>query len=224
MILSGVLSGRNKPKVDVPAEDALWEFVEVLLSMNGVDGSTEFIDLAGHTVTNLNNNILVQPTGKFKGCAYFPAGAPLNQQLIVSGLSLGRTFTIEFWIKHTAVGTVFRLWATPATAPPMLADISTTISAVAHYPGGTWGFGEFGAIPIGEWVHVAFCFSNGTAFKAFINGTQVAAKGCDAVVTNTFDLSIGRYRGSAAFYIDDFRITKAVRYTTNFTPPSSGFA
>lgn len=82
------------------------------------------------------------------------------------------------------------------------------------------------SMPTNQWTHVAACRS-GTSLRLFINGTQV---GSTTTNSTNFGLPTGTIRiGSSSFsgshvisgYIDDFRVTKYARYTSNFTPINS---
>ena len=86
----------------------------------------------------------------------------------------------------------------------------------------------------GQWYHVAVCRS-GTSLKAFVGGTQIGSTITNSVdysdVCGTNRLWLGIFSGgggNAQYYrfpglIDDFRVTRYARYTTNFTAPVRGF-
>jgi len=82
---------------------------------------------------------------------------------------------------------------------------------------------------LNQWVHVALVRS-GTTGYLFEDGTQVATWSSDTtdlLAPNAF-LYIGTYQGGGTTYdwdgfIDELRITKSARYTSNFTAPTKAF-
>ena len=79
------------------------------------------------------------------------------------------------------------------------------------------------SVTINTWHHVAIS-RNGTSLKVFLDGVQDGSTtNSDNIALNSTLLNIGRLPNNSGFlvgYIDDLRITKAARYTTNFTPPT----
>jgi hypothetical protein len=86
------------------------------------------------------------------------------------------------------------------------------------------------AMNSGAWHHVAITKNSSNLNVCYIDGTAVTAT--NASMANTFSTTgthfIGRgYNPSYHYfggYIDDFRISQLVRYTSNFTAPSEPFA
>jgi hypothetical protein len=77
---------------------------------------------------------------------------------------------------------------------------------------------------VGTWYHVALTRASGSS-RLFVNGTQVgstATGDTNNYASGAFKVGGSSYSGSHVMsgYIDDLRITKAARYTTNFTPPT----
>lgn len=78
------------------------------------------------------------------------------------------------------------------------------------------------------WAHVAVCRS-GTSIRMFLNGVQVGSTytiGSSALYNSGTNMHVGNDGGTQYSFegnLDDLRITKAARYTANFTPPSSAF-
>lgn len=76
-----------------------------------------------------------------------------------------------------------------------------------------------------KWVHVAVCRSNGV-MRMFFDGVQQGAAVNNSDDIGSHDLYLGNLSSAiqfqpAAGYMQDVRITKAARYTQNFTPPWS---
>lgn len=77
---------------------------------------------------------------------------------------------------------------------------------------------------VGTWYHVALTRASGSS-RLFVNGTQVgstATGDTNNYASGAFKVGGSSYSGSHVMsgYIDDLRITKAARYTVNFTPPT----
>jgi hypothetical protein len=135
-------------------------------------------------------------------------------------------FTIEFWY-YTSTTSGFRGFFSTATtddeAGTFRAYLNNANTAVSMKVGSTnQDFTQ--TLTANAWVHVAFVRSSGT-LAMYYNGTK---NGTTVSITNNIlakPLIIGAnfIAGTEPFtgYIDDFRITKYARYTTNFTPPTS---
>ena len=104
---------------------------------------------------------------------------------------------------------------------------------LAYDPSGYSGITQFNvnsAMDSGAWHHVAITKNSSNVHVCYIDGTSVTAT--NATKTNTFSTTgthfIGRgYSPSYHYfggYIDDFRISQLVRYTSNFTAPTEPFA
>jgi hypothetical protein len=81
-------------------------------------------------------------------------------------------------------------------------------------------------MPTNQWVHVAACRSD-TNLRLFINGVQVGSTTTNStnfgLTTDPIRVGGSSFSGSHVIsgYIDDFRVTKYARYTSNFTPINS---
>lgn len=201
--------------------------VELLLNMQGADGSTTFTDssLNGFTITRYGS-----PT--IQGGAFSGDGdgdfllSPQSSELIV-GTS---DFTLEAFAEPTSVNPVncglFNL--VNATGNQNFASVGVSIF------NGNWGIrdggGYFGrgSATANTRVHVALIRISGV-LRLWVDGTQLGA-----TLSNSSDLTnnriiIGNYdasNNSAAFpgKIGPFRFTRGLgRYTQAFTPPSGTF-
>lgn len=82
------------------------------------------------------------------------------------------------------------------------------------------------AITANVWYHVAYV-KTGTSIKFYVNGTQIGTTQTIANSTlynSTASMCIGGGSGGGSYnlngYMSNIRITKAARYTANFTPPT----
>jgi hypothetical protein len=81
---------------------------------------------------------------------------------------------------------------------------------------------------VDAWAHVALVRSSGDAkIRLYIDGSQVGSNLSDGNIYNPEFFCIGGHYGLVNYnfnfdgYIDDVRISKSTRYTTNFTAPTS---
>ena len=122
-------------------------------------------------------------------------------------------------------GTGFQMYCGYADTKVGLA-VGTNSTSAAYFVSA-----EGGTITNDTWHHLA-AVKNGTSYKLFLDGTAVVSVTSSSnVVTGTQSWIVGAYKlngGSASAYtngyIDDFRVSKFARYTSNFTAPSEPFA
>jgi CSLREA domain-containing protein len=86
---------------------------------------------------------------------------------------------------------------------------------------------RFGGVPLNQWTHVAVTYNAATKQSVmYLNG----AGGSPLAVSHTSfgvfgnNFGVGAFGSSSSFFrgfIDDVRISKSVRYTSNFSPPAS---
>jgi hypothetical protein len=156
---------------------------------------------------------------------YFPSAgsylkAPSNANW---GLGTG-DYTIEFWLYKTTSTSYGSIISVGNGAGGIGIAIASDASVVVTRPGTAIDFTFSAGLALNAWYHVAICRS-GTSLRCFANGVQVGSTQTSSTNYASSYLNIGidgdnssqQYVG----YIDDLRITKYARYTTNFTPPTS---
>jgi hypothetical protein len=140
-------------------------------------------------------------------------------------------FTIEAWVYSTVAmsGSIiflfdFRPASVNGAYPSLYFDNTGTI-----YYTNTGAQITGSVLSANTWTHIAVCRS-GTSTRLFINGTQSGSTYTDStnyisyaqrpvIAGSGFNLGTGMFTG----YIDDFRISRVARYTSNFTAPTSSF-
>lgn len=218
--------------------DPYADSVVLAMHFEGANGSTTFTDLCGKTVTPVGNAQLTTTSPKFgTACATFDGAGDYLTIADHDDFDFGSSdITIEFWFKSTQttsnVGLFGRSWAGGYTGgwgfqlngsgsgPLTLywADYST--GSVFMQGSGT-GHRD------GNWHHVAWTRS-GNVHRLFLDGVQVATTTTSANFgPSTQILAIGTdpYFGGRDFngQIDDLRITRACRWTSNFALPVNQF-
>jgi hypothetical protein len=139
-------------------------------------------------------------------------------------------FTIEMWLYPSNTSSAYRAIiasdAYSATTNGWTVYQNGTSIEMYYSSGGSTPniFTATSALTSSVWQHFALVRSSGT-LKAYVNGTQVAS------VSNSINfvgdkIFIGDNNAGDYFfngYIDDLRISRFARYTSNFTPPTSAF-
>ncbi|NBN87547.1 MAG: LamG domain-containing protein [Proteobacteria bacterium] len=213
--------------------DPYFATTSLLLHMDGSNGSTTFTDSSsgGLTVTPSGNAQISTAQSKFGGAsAAFDGSGDYLKCTNGTAFDFGSSaFTIEFFVRLNTVAPQFqnlvdcRTSSGSTIAPIIVASYSNFQFDV----GSSNAISASGVFSVDTWYHVAVCKS-GTTTRAFINGEQKGLTYTDNnTYTNTSAVNIGRYEpANVSFlngYIDELRITKAARYTANFTPPAAPF-
>jgi hypothetical protein len=149
-------------------------------------------------------------------------------------LSFGTgSFTMEGWAYVTSVDSTYRTILSIGS-PVQIYARNGTIECYFNDSDDTSTYivndlqGPASSVAANTWFHFAVV-RNGTTFTAYVNGVAGAAgTGVSAAVfysAQPIRIGVASDGSSLPFtgYIDDLRITKGyARYTTNFTPPTSG--
>jgi hypothetical protein len=144
-------------------------------------------------------------------------------------------FTVEFWMYSADVSgaTQRGLFQTSTTAGGLSTGYTTGITIVQGANGvsalnggctaiilGTNISGPTSVLTTNVWHHIAITRSDGNC-RLFVNGVQHGTTTAITGAINATNIAVGGYYNSAYLfsgYIDDFRITRSARYTSNFTP------
>ena len=154
---------------------------------------------------------------EFDGTGDYLRLEPTTLQALGSG-----NFTVEFFLRATNVATTqvfidFRNNSNTNTA------LAVYVSSLFKFYAGTSEI-IIGAISNNTWHHIAIV-RNGSTITSYIDGTAGGTE------SNTNNLTCEKLTIGANWntdypmtgYIDEFRITKSARYTSNFTAPSKEF-
>jgi len=223
--------------------DPLFAQVVALLHFNGADGSTTFTDEIGNTWAAIGDAKIITAQSQYGGASLNCDGT--NDGIICTNAAFAPgtgDFCVEKWVRRvgdTAVGgasagVLFDMrTAEPSVQMAILATGST--SSPARSPqffvnGSARIFGGSNILTnAGAFQHLALDRHSGVT-RLFVNGTQVGSNYTDTNNYTGTTIYIGsRFaavsgdRRSWNGQIDDFRYTKASRYTANFTPPTAAF-
>jgi hypothetical protein len=228
-----LIEGYNQPfSTDAIIADPEFDKVTLLLDMEGVAGSSTFVDRsnAENIITPFNGAAISNIRAKFGSGSY--SNSNQNRYLEINGtagLSFPGDFTIEVWF-----------WAeTSQPAYPAVFEIGSYTNGILFRPyhsgGGLWingnNYGDFlneTLIPKQQWNHAAFVRS-GSSFVCYLNGQIDKTATISTTVNST--LAPSRFGGATHTsgqhlngYIDEVRVTKGfARYLAPFTPPTEPF-
>ena len=118
--------------------------------------------------------------------------------------------TIEFWIYATSDGTIF------SGGGNQLGTLSLSSGTLTH----TQSNSMTASFTSNQWNHVAITKDSG-GWEMFLNGTSVdTAATSQLASSSSVGLVVGSGSSSFTGYIEDFKISSGLRYTTTFTPPT----
>lgn len=212
-------------------DEPLWSSTVLLLNGNGVNGSTTFTDETGKTQSSVGGNAQISTVqSKYGGASMaFDGSGDYFTFPDSNDWDFGTgDFTVELWARFTSSSSIMTLicnylnsstgWSLQRRSDNnnlVFGNGDTHILAKAWTP------------TSGVWYHIAIC-RQGTNLRAFIDGVQLGTTVTNSsnITGSTNPLVVGSLYLSSYIqnfngYLDDIRITKAARYTSNFTPPAS---
>jgi hypothetical protein len=216
----GALSG----SVTIPASDPYWD--SVLLLLRG-DGNFTDSSKYGRTLTAYGN-AAATAAGKYGTNSIALDGTGDYLSLSSSDFAWGTSdYTLEAWVWLNNLGSYGSWFSTLFSDGNMSGGVSAGITNTGMpYLEHLNGFSVVGstAFPTAQWVHVAATRSGNTV-KYYVNGSSVGSVSFSGSHTNS-SVVVGR------FYTDldnnywngriaELRVTKAARFTANFTPPTA---
>lgn len=204
-----------------------------LTHMDGSNGSSSFVDVAGGTVISSTGTVVDTSQSKFGGASAAFTGTSYLLLDGTSGFTFGTgDFTIDFWIRPL-VTTGMYIYDQRNTGSQIVPLIRTNGSSFLEYfVNGSVRITGTDPVTTGAWHHVALSRVSGNT-RMFLNGVQQGTTWPDAsnyiAVANRPAIgTVGDALGnSAGFngYMDELRICKgAGLWSANFTPPASALS
>ena len=220
--------------------DQYYSDVELLLHMNGTDGSTTFTDSSSSNRSASNSGVSIE-TEQFKfggSSAYFDG----NDVLTYSSFpNFGaNNFTIECWFYRTSTGHLASKsdesgpnsnlgWRLNIRSDNAKIDFRGSSNGI--YPSDSAVLLQSTTNTVtNTWYHVAVTW-DGSTYRMFVNGVlEVSQASSTSIYNSSRSLKLGSsYNngsniGQFTGYIDEFRITiGTARYTADFTPQTREF-
>ena len=216
--------------------DQYWSDVVLLLSMDGTEGSTTFVDSSSknHTITVVGAAAIDTSRKMFgTGSLITPSDGSYLSLPTSTDWEFGTSdFTIEGWFYSTASGSMagaLLLWNEETARHLGLYTANIQSYGLTYYLGNASQFTTAAGTTNNAWHHIALVRYSDTV-KIYIDG--VADAGSDSVSGTSIGKdtlnTIGGVASQATYSwpgnMDEIRITKGIaRYTTDFTPRTSAF-
>ena len=211
-------------------EDPFVNNVSLMLAMDGANNSTTFTDSSQNALaaTRFGTPVISTTQSKFGGSsAYFNGTSDYITYSSATLFDFSGDFTVEGWWYFLQVNQVQGYSIMHCTIELDKCQLATVGGAIQFYWNGSLliNYAYTVANLLNTWTHVAITRS-GSTITMWLNGVNVASATSSASI-DVSGLSLGKqlnnglYNGYFNGYIDDFRVTKAARYTANFTPPTA---
>ena len=211
-------------------QDPFVNNVSLMLAMDGVNNSTTFTDSSQNALaaTRFGTPVISTTQSKFGGSsAYFNGTSDYITYSSATLFDFSGDFTVEGWWYFLQVNQVQGYSIMHCTIELDKCQLATVGGAIQFYWNGSLliNYAYTVANLLNTWTHVAITRS-GSTITMWLNGVNVASATSSASI-DVSGLSLGKqlnngiYNGYFNGYIDDFRVTKAARYTANFTPPTA---
>lgn len=222
------------PDAPAPACDPYWNYVSLLLHMDGADEGVVFTDSStyAHSLTVTGNTKTANNHPKFgTTAANFDGTGDYLTTPSHASFSFGAgDWTIESWVYQVALaGYDYCLFDNRLSSATGCAIYTTTnghLKRLVYANNSAIVAVSSDTILDSTWTHVAVT-RHGNTVRGFLNGVLQFTY----TDTRTFTGSSARFgansTGAQAIIgdLDDIRITKGVaRYTADFTPPTEAFA
>ena len=157
----------------------------------------------------------------------FPGGSgnyiTITRPSLIMPSGAGSPFTLETWVylNSLTASTITRtdpglaLYANSSGA--MLLDNTNVVNILTT---------ANSLITTGAWYHIAITRTTGNVYTLYINGTSRATATYTSSISANSSIGLNSFNQATYNlngYLQDFRVTNFVRYTTNFTPPTAAF-
>ena len=132
-------------------------------------------------------------------------------------------YTVEMFVYHTSISGQQTYFSDPNGNNAGVYFYKDGNNKLGLYYAGQIVTGS-GNVPANQWAHVAVCRASGTS-RLFLDGVLQGSASDTTNLTET-TYSIGNSVGASnefIGYIDDIRVSKFARYTSNFTPDTKPF-
>ncbi|MGE5417704.1 MAG: LamG-like jellyroll fold domain-containing protein [Acidobacteriota bacterium] len=206
---------------------------KLLLHMDGNDNGTSFTDVTGKTVTRNDSTCTKTATKKFGSASgYFDGNGDYLQLANNTDFNPGTgDFTVDFWVN-------LKTWPGPydycvpfANSGPygnkgMYMTMGYNDQIIWNvWNGSAWVTASYSRVlSTNTWYHFALV-KQGSTLKIYENGVLQGTQGFSGSNSSDYPLLIGGFStcNYVNGYIDEFRISKVARWTTNFTPPAAPY-
>jgi uncharacterized protein YaiE (UPF0345 family) len=173
---------------------------------------------------------------QFGGASYFSASRNTNKLVATEDGNFNygtNDFTFEGWFRFNSnvndTLTLFDQRQSTTGAGRLAPSLFVNANKFRYFADGAYRITGTTAVATNTWYHVALSRSNGTS-RLFVNGVQESSNFTDTFDFASRDLHLGgrfALSGSSFLavpgYMDELRVSKTARYTSNFTPATTPF-
>lgn len=205
-----------------------------LLHFDGADGATTFSDQKGITWT-ASGTAAITTTAPLLGTGSLLLDGGTSSYIVAASdpsFALGTgDFTVEWFAQQDAAKIVshFDFRGGTASSPRLMVynnNAAPYTDLRLYVSGADRIIAPTGTLLIGQRQHFAICRYNGLT-SMYVDGVQVGNSWPDTTDYTAADWQIGASTAASTRgfngRIDEFRVTKAARYTGSFTPPTEAF-
>ena len=199
---------------------------KLLLNM----ADAQAIDSAAQNNLTLYGNTKISTTkAKFGDTSMYFDGSG-DYAVVENFTQLTGELTIEFWVNPSALSPKNGMFQQGFADGGLAIRAETSGSLSVMRSGVDSYFSTSTTISANVWTHIALVYYNGV-LKCYINGTADSQTSTTSAnwTTSGNEFILGtRWNGGAISnpmtgYLDDFRVSKMARYTSNFTAPTEPF-
>ena len=214
--------------------DEYWDDVSLLLKMEGT--GTSFVDSSQNNTVITSVGASQSTVQKKWGTKSVDFATSSNYLSVADGPSTAITgaFTIEMWVYwKTAPATERHLFhgANNRTTGSNMSFLVTASNGQGLRYGRSWNnyLAPSAATQFlaGRWYHIAVVREADFRIRLFVDGVQINQDAALDVWGNSASLSgrlfIGYPSRTPSVFVDEFRVTKRARYSSNFAPPPEPF-
>jgi hypothetical protein len=202
-----------------------------LLHFDGSDGATSIVDATGRSWSAAGSAQLNTSWSKFGTAALLlPSGTGHFIEATHADFAFGTgDFCVEFWLRFSNSSNFTIMenrFGGEGSASQVIYDSDG--GAAMKLTGFAAGSNRFisSNLATATTYHVAWSRAGGTS-RMFLNGTQFGSSYADGNNYTSSKLRFGQNSGNSAAgldgWIDELRISRVARYTSNFTPPAEAF-
>ena len=219
-ILGVIAGGRQLASGPV---DPLFDYVELLLHCDGPDGSTIVTDSSSHGRTVAVNAGEISDSGPKFGSGSLVCGPGISY---TTPLPMFEDFTVEIYVKFSATPNYSGIINLYDYSQGLLVRQNNG-SSLSVFIRGTEHVFSFSPV-VGTWVlyEVSRDFASGTV-RVFGNGTLLGSRTETSQTLFAGSCVIGVSAHDSNEYVtgwvDEIRVTSAVRNTASYTPPTGPF-
>jgi hypothetical protein len=207
--------------------------------------NSDFLDSSGNGRHLTGSATISSAQSKFGGnSAYFDGSTSLTSLAGAFPALDPSDFTMEFWMHYTGAVSEYdydyMAWLGEVGGSDFIAprfsdnDYGDGYALQMQYRNGsgTWLPTTSGTANRSTlrnvWAHIAIVRTNATYYKVYVDGTfRAYAIALSLSLNAAMTLILGAKNAAGASrymgYIDEFRLSNAAIYTTNFTPPTAPF-